>query len=203
MLNWGSARMHGLVNKALQDFLVTTYGPEMWAIVRRDAGIDFDGFEPLLRYDTILTQRMLHAVSFRLDRPSEAFLEDVGTWLVAGQGPDRLRRLLRFGGQDFQEFLSSLDELPGRIKLAVPALEVPHLVLTLATPTRAELVVSWQEINLSPIVLGALRALADDYGALVLMDSQDADRKTTLIDVELLDNSFAEGRSFSLGGTAA
>lgn len=195
--------MHGLVNKALQDFLVETYGREIWDAIRRDAGIEFDTFEPMMQYDAILTQRVLHAVTFRLVRTSAAFLEDLGTWLVTRPENDSLRRLLRFGGADFQDFLCSLDELPGRVKLAIPHFDVPLLHLNFPEKTKAALILTWPEVNLTPVVAGAVRALADDYGALVLLETQDTARLSSVIEVELLDNSFAEGRDFDLRGAQA
>ena len=45
--------------------------------------------------------------------------------------------------------------------------------------------------------------MADDYGALVLIDAQESSQLTTVVDVELLDNSFAEGSDFQLGGASA
>ena len=48
-------------------------------------------------------------------------------------------------------------------------------------------------------VLGILRAMADDYGALVLLEHQGRDRESDVISIRLVDVSFAEGRVFQLG----
>jgi hypothetical protein len=50
-------------------------------------------------------------------------LEDIGTYLVTDPALEPLRRLLRFGGDTFAEFLGSLEELPDRARLAMPQLE--------------------------------------------------------------------------------
>lgn len=193
--------MHGLVNRALEGFLTETYGPGVWEKVRSDASLGFKHFESMLRYEPVLTERVVLAACYRLDKPTAAFLEDVGTWIVTNRNSASIRRLLRFGGSDFREFLHSLDELPGRIQLAVPELSVPQVSLRSKSPATIELILTWTEMNLSGIFLGAIRAMADDYGALVLMEASDSSELTTVIDVELLDNSFAEGRAFQLGGT--
>ena len=112
--------MHGLVNRAFQVFLEDTYGRQVWDRVRSDAGLDFARFETMLDYDPILTERVMLAACYRLDKPQSAFLEDVGTWIIANPKNASIRRLLRFGGTDFREFLLSLDELPGRIQMALP-----------------------------------------------------------------------------------
>ncbi len=56
-------------------------------------------------------------------------LEDLGTYLVSHPNVQGLRRLLRFGGAGFIDFLHSLDELHDRARLAVPDLDLPQLEL--------------------------------------------------------------------------
>ncbi|MEM1273371.1 MAG: heme NO-binding domain-containing protein [Pseudomonadota bacterium] len=193
--------MHGLVNRAFQGFLVDTYGTGVWGSIRRDAGLEFEDFEAMMRYNPALTERVIFAASRRLDKPPAAFMEDVGTWVATNPKQPGIRRLLRFGGTDFREFLFSIDELPGRAKMAIPYLEVPDLTLNHnSAHNRIELNLIWPKVNLSAVVLGTLRAIADDYGALVLMEAQETGPLSSLIEVELLDNCFAEGNSFSLGG---
>lgn len=194
--------MHGLVNRAFEGFLGETYGPDVWDKVRSDAGLDFERFETMLKYHPTVTERVMLAACYRLDKPLETLLEDVGTWIVTNPKSSSVRRLLRFGGTDFRDFLFSLDELPGRIKMAIPDLAVPQISLREKSAGVVELILAWPHINLSGVFLGAIRAISDDYGALVLMEAHDTAKLTTVIDVELLDNSFAEGSDFQLGGVA-
>jgi hypothetical protein len=49
---------------------------------------------------------------------------------VTDPGLEPLRRLLRFGGGTFEEFLVSLEELPDRARLAMPELEMPEITLS-------------------------------------------------------------------------
>ncbi|MDH5453611.1 MAG: heme NO-binding domain-containing protein, partial [Paracoccaceae bacterium] len=91
-----------------------TYGGDFWAHVAEEAGLGVQGFEALFSYDDGLTDALLNIASVRLAKPREALLEDLGNYLV---GLELLRRLLRFGGADYPEFLQSLDELPDRVRL--------------------------------------------------------------------------------------
>ncbi|MBK5926910.1 heme NO-binding domain-containing protein [Rhodobaculum claviforme] len=75
--------MHGLVNRALQCFLRDTYGAQAWAEIARAAGAPEGGFESMLRYDDALTLRLISCAATALDRPAEAVLEDLGTYLVS------------------------------------------------------------------------------------------------------------------------
>ncbi len=51
-------------------------------------------------------------------------------------------------------------------------------------------------------MVGVLRAMADDYGALALLDYRGRKDEVETISVELLDMRFAEGRHFELGQRA-
>ena len=67
-------------------------------------------------------------------------LEDIGTYFAFHPNVEALRRLLRFGGADFSEFLNSLDDLPDRARLAVDDLELPELFLVQLTEGHFRLV---------------------------------------------------------------
>ncbi|MEL6414004.1 MAG: heme NO-binding domain-containing protein [Pseudomonadota bacterium] len=194
--------MNGLINRALQGFLMETYGTSVWEAVRRDAQLGFDDFEAMLRYETGITAQVAKAAAKRLDKSPAALLEDVGTFLIAHQKHERLRRLLRFGGNDFREFLFSLEDLPGRARMALPGLDVPEFILAQKSATRFELTVVWRDSQLAPVILGAVRAMADEYGALVLLELVEGDGPDAVMALDLLDNEFAEARSFELGEAA-
>ena len=133
--------MHGLVNRAFQGFLEETYGKPVWDRVRSDAGLDFERFEIMLSYDPLVTERVMLAACYRLDKPQSAFLEDVGTWIITNAESASIRRLLRFGGADFHDFLMSLDELPGRVQMALPGRDVPQISLHGDDAAKVELIV--------------------------------------------------------------
>jgi hypothetical protein len=194
--------MHGLINRSIEGFLRDTYGSELWLDVARDAGLGFDSFEAMLSYDDRLTERVVAVASARLGRPRDALLEDLGTFLVSHPSQERLRRLLRFGGVSFIDFLHSLDDLPGRGRLALPDLELPTLRLRGVSPERFELRCEAGLPGAGHVIVGLLRAMADDYGALVLLEHQGADAAGETVLVHLLDTRFAAGRRFDLAARA-
>ncbi|MGY6633365.1 MAG: heme NO-binding domain-containing protein [Alkalilacustris sp.] len=191
--------MHGLVNRALQCFLRDHYGARVWEDVARAAAAPAGGFEAMLRYDDALTLRLLAAAARELDRPEDAVLEDLGAYLVTHPDREGLRRLLRFGGTELAEFLYSLDDLPGRCRLAVPDLDMPHLQLDECGDGRWTLTVRGPWPQFAPVMMGVLRAMADDYGALVLLEMApplaDGARR---ISIEVFDPRFTAGRPFDL-----
>ena len=195
--------MHGLINRSFEGFLRITYGAELWAGIVEDLDAGIDRFEPVLHYDDALSYRMLDSAATRLGKAPETLLEDFGTFLVAAPAAERVRRLLRFGGVDYEDFLASLEDLRGRARLAVPDLDLTQLELddrggglyrlTCHTPNR----------GFGHVYLGLLRALADDYGALVLIDFEGAADGAEMLSIRLADADFAEGRAFDLANRAA
>ncbi len=194
--------MHGLLNRSIQGFLRRTYGEAVWHDVAARAGLGPDGFEAMLDYDDNLTDRVINAAALRLDRPRDALLEDLGTYLVSHPDLERLRRLLRFGGTGFVDFLHSLDELPDRARMALPELELPELDLNEQRPDRFRLMCKSPLIGAGHVILGLLRAMADDYGSLAVLEHEGSWPEGEIIRIDLLDPRFSEGRRFDLAGVA-
>lgn len=195
--------MHGLINRSFEGFLRITYGAELWAAIVEDIDAGFDQFEPVLHYDDALSYRMLDSAASRLGKAPETLLEDFGTFLVAAPDAERVRRLLRFGGVDYEDFLASLEDLRGRARLAVPDLDLPQLELDDRGGGLYRLTCHAPNKGFGHVYLGLLRALADDYGALVLIDFEGEADGAEVLSIRLADADFAEGRAFDLANRAA
>ena len=190
--------MHGLINRSIQCFLRDTYGDRIWVEVSDAAGLGFSGFEAMLTYEDALTGAVLSAAEQRLGRPRDGVLEDLGTYLVSHPNLEALRRLLRFGGGNFVDFLHSLDDLQGRGRLAVPDLDLPQLELRDHLSGTYTLTCRSHHRGFAHVMLGVLRAMADDYGALALLEYQGAKGDVEIISITLADQQFAQGRQFDL-----
>ncbi|MDU8909975.1 heme NO-binding domain-containing protein [Aestuariicoccus sp. MJ-SS9] len=191
--------MHGLINLTLQCFLKDTYGNGVWSEIAERARLEIPEFEAMLTYDPQILKDVLTAAEATLVKPRDATLEDLGTYLVCHPNNESLRRLLRFGGVDFVDFMHSLDDLPDRVRLAVEDLELPELELREMTQENYCLEVRGTFRGFGHVVVGLLRAMADDYGALVLLDHRGQHGDTETIDIALVETEFAEGREFQLG----
>lgn len=190
--------MHGLILKTLQIFVQDTYGLSTWGKVAGLAKLGNDGFESMLHYDVSALDGLLTAMETVLDRPREAVLEDVGTFLVSHPNMERLRRLLRFSGDDYIDFLFSIDDLPDRARLVISDLELPELETLDLEPTVFKLNVTGSLPGFGHVMVGLLRAMADDYGALVLLDYAGLADNTEEISIMVVESQFAEGRGFNL-----
>ena len=129
-------------------------------------------------------------------------LEDLGTYLVSHPNVEAIRRLLRFGGATFVDFLHSLDELPDRARLAVPDLGLPRLELQHYSATTYGLTVTHKVPGFGHVLVGILRTMADDYGVLAFSEFKGRRDGVETVAVELIEMGFAEGRDFELGARA-
>jgi heme-NO-binding protein len=191
--------MHGLINRALQTFVCQTYGTERWHRITEAADLGFTEFEAMLFYERGLTLRVLEALCVDLGRPQAEVLEDLGTYLVSNPSVEALRRLLRFGGVTYVEFLHSLDDLPDRARLAVEDLHLPTLELREEVPGQFTLSCGPGVPGFGRVMMGVLRTMADDYGALVFLEHEGRRDKVEVISITLIETAFAAGRSFELG----
>lgn len=190
--------MHGLINRAIQDFARDSYGEAVWAAVVRRADLDFVSFEPMLTYENGVTERVVAALAAELSRRRSEVLEDIGHYLVTHARVAPLRRLLRFGGVDFVDFLHTLDDLPDWARLAVDDLALPGIALECDGAEDYRLVLTGAPRGSGHVAIGMLRAMADDYGALVLLDYAEPAEARETVRIRLLDAAHAEGRRFSL-----
>jgi len=197
--------MHGLVNRIIERFVRDTYGRDVWIGVMQELDLGYTEFEPMLTYENELTVQVLDLIAGTLDKPLPDVLEDIGTYLVSHPNVEAVRRLLRFSGENFVEFLHSLDDLPARAKLAVEDLVLPSLELREYGSNFYSVVIGAAPggvVGFGLVVTGLLRTMADDYGALVFLDYKGQRDGVEIVEIRLLEAAFTEGRDFELGARA-
>jgi Haem-NO-binding len=190
----GGTFMDALMLRFLQGYVRDTFGPGVWQDVCRHAELTVETFEPMLRYDPGMADKVAAHAAAVLGRSVDAIWEDMGTHLVTSPGHEGVRRLLRFGGIGFADFLHSLEEMPGRARLAMPDLDLPEVTLNERAPDLFDLHCTSYLHGTLRVLSGLLTAMADDYGTLCLIENGGEDR----ISIRILDSSHSEARPFDL-----
>ncbi|MEM6618031.1 MAG: heme NO-binding domain-containing protein [Pseudomonadota bacterium] len=179
--------MHGMINRGLQFYVRDIFDVETWEDVCTTAGLAYFNFETMLTYEDDITDRIIDAIASVLGRSRPEILEDFGTYVVGEATLSAVRKLLRFGGEDYVEFLQSLEDVHDRAKIALPELEVPQFLLEARGEDRFRLHYEFHKLGFGAVFLGLLRGMADDYGALILIDH--APRRDGQIDRDTFDIS--------------
>jgi len=162
--------MHGLINRGLQSFVLGIYGNEIWEDICAEASIAYSNFETMLYYDDIVTEQVLDAICNATKRPRTEVLEDFGTFIVSEHCSPAVLKLLRLGGETFEEFLKSLEDLAERIQIAIPDMEAP--IMRLEQKTERDFIVHYEfyKCGYGAVFLGLIRAMADHYRTLVTIE---------------------------------
>lgn len=194
--------MHGLIFRTLEAFISDTFGPENWTRVVVLSDLPVTGFEAMLQYDGDYFPQLLSAAAHVLDRPESVILEDIGTYLITHQNHASVRRLMRFGGETFSELLHSLDDLPGRTRLAVSGLDLPQVEVRQPAAGSFTIFCRGKPAGFGHVLVGLLRAMADDYGTLALLDHRGQRDGAEVIEVTVVETAFADDRGFLLAEVA-
>jgi len=159
--------VHGMINRGLQCYIRDIHGVDVWEETCERAKLPFYNFESMLSYEDETTEDLLNHFGLLVNRSRDEILEDFGTYVVSENALSTVRRLLKFGGETYEEFLQSLDFVHARAKMAVPDLDIPSMEIKRHGPDEYTLYTRFQKRGFGTTLLGLLRSLADDYNTLV------------------------------------
>ncbi len=117
--------MYGMINKAIRTLVTREAGEEVWEQVLIASGIDEDVYEDLESYDDSVTFSLVGAVSETLDIPAGDVLEMFGVYWATDVAPKGYGEYYNAFGDDFESFVSGLDEMHVRISEMLPSLSPP------------------------------------------------------------------------------
>lgn len=154
--------MYGMVNKAVQDLIVSRFGAEAWDDVRRKAGVDQD-FVLMHQYPDELTGDLVAAASERLQMSPEAVLEAFGLHWIKYTAHAGYGDVLRLAGGSFISFLQNLDTMHARVGLTFPQLMPPSFQCTDITAHSVVLHYHSSRDGLAPLVIGLVKGLGQMF----------------------------------------
>ena len=192
--------MNSLIIRALKAFVRDIYGNESWEKVLSVSDWHTAEIEILSIISDTEAQLLFESAAKVLSKSDCEVKEDLGGYLVSHPNMSSLRRLLRFGGDNFAEFLYSLDDFYERSTLALPDVVFPRLNLLETGAGTFTLSCIWEHPHYANVVVGILRGMADDYGALVLLEPLGYRQDRDLIGITVAEASFAPPRDFAIAG---
>lgn len=151
--------MYGLVNKAVQDLVVTQFGADKWREIKQKAGVGVAAFVSMDPYPDQVTYGLVAAASEVLDLPPEKVLEAFGEYWTVYTAREGYGEMLSLAGKSFVEFLQNLDSLHARVGLSFPQLTPPSFRCSDVTDGSLRLHYYSSRRGLAPLVVGLIRGV--------------------------------------------
>ena len=97
--------MYGLVNKAIEELVVTNFGEDKWEAIKLKAGVDVDAFISNEGYPDEMTYTLVGAASEVLGIPAEQVLIAFGEHWVLKTATHSYGPMMKSNGKSLKEFL--------------------------------------------------------------------------------------------------
>lgn len=158
--------MYGLVNRAVEELLISLRGEAGWQRVRERAGCEEDGFVAMQTYPDELTFRLVDAAAAELARPVDEVLQDFGEYWVLYTAARGYGDLMSGRGDSTLQFLRQLNEMHARVETIFHKMTLPWFEVDEATVQDEgfELLYDSPRQGLAPFVVGLVRGLGKRYG---------------------------------------
>lgn len=154
--------MYGLVNKAIQDLVLSAADEDTWQKIKAKARMDDAEFVDATTYDDDVTYQLVAAASEVLNQPAEKILYDFGRHWILYTGREGWASVFSLGGDNLKSFLLDLDEMHARVQVAMPESRMPQFTVT-ENEYGLEVVYRSHRDGLAPMVEGLLGGLAEQF----------------------------------------
>lgn len=155
--------MYGLVNKALEEMLVSERGEDAWERIKAEAGVDVEMFLTNEAYPDEVTYSLAGAASKVLGVGVPELLERFGMHWVLKTAPGGYGQLMDSGGKTLAEFLKNLPGFHTRVGLIFPHLAPPVFACSDVGPHGLRLHYRSHRAGLTPFVTGLLKGLGQRF----------------------------------------
>jgi hypothetical protein len=155
--------MYGLVNRAIEQLVVSMQGESGWRGVCAHAGMAADGFMSMQGYDDDITYRLVAAVSKRLNLPADQVLEAFGEYWIRYTADEGYGSMMKAGGSTLREFLGNLNEMHGRVETVFPHMRLPLFRVEDIDDRSYRLYYASERAGLAPMVTGLVKGLAKRF----------------------------------------
>lgn len=148
--------MYGIVNKAIEELVVSLSGMEGWQNVCKHAGLDGFTFVNIERYDDALTHRLVESASEAMGHPPEAILRAFGHHWIQYTGKQGYGAMFQMLGNDVMTFLDRLPELHDHIAMVFTDILMPQFETSRVDDRTMRVAYRSTRRGMAPFVFGLL-----------------------------------------------
>lgn len=154
--------MYGMVNRAIEDLVVSTSGAETWLKVKEATGIELGMFIDSAQYSDAVTLKLVESASQVLELPTEDILHAFGRHWILYTGREGWASVFDLAGDNMVDFINGLDGMHARVQVALPDAQMPEFSV-IAYDEHLELTYRSSRAGFAPMVLGLLDGLAEQF----------------------------------------
>ncbi len=169
--------MYGMVNKAVEEMVISQFDDETWEKIKAKAAIDVEIFISNETYPDEITYKLVVSAAEILKLTPDQVLEAFGIHWVCHTAPEGYGELFTAGGKTLSDFLVNLPSFHSRIKLIFPKLDPPIFIITEPADNSLSLHYYSPRPGLTSFVIGLLKGLGIYYKTqldIVLVNSSEA-----------------------------
>ena len=156
--------MYGLVNRAVQELVVSQFGKDKWDAIKKKAATGVQTFVSMQNYPDETTYKLVAAASEVLEVPPEKVLEAFGEYWITYTAANGYGDMFQMFGSSMAEFLSNLDNLHVRVGMTFPKLRPPSVRCTEVNAEGMRVHYYSERVGLAPLMVGLLRGLGKRFG---------------------------------------
>ena len=162
--------MYGMVNKAIQDMVISGHGEETWDQIRQKAGVEDDVFVSTEGYPDEMTYALVSGASEVLNTPAHEVLEAFGIYWVVKTAQEGYGDMMAAGGKTLGEFLVNLPNFHSRVSMIFPHLAPPRFACTDITERSVRMHYRSHREGLAPFVVGLFKGLGQMFSTPVVVE---------------------------------
>lgn len=155
--------MYGLVNKAIEELVVTNFGEDKWELIKQKAGVEVDVFVSNSAYPDAMTYDLVGAASEVLGAPASSILIAFGEHWVLKTAATSYGAMMRAGGTSLKEFLVNLPNFHTRVQMIYPKLQPPRFECSEIREDSLHLHYFTHRQGLTDFVIGLVQGLGKLY----------------------------------------
>lgn len=155
--------MYGLVNKAIEELIVTQFGEAKWELVKKKAGVEVDVFVSNEAYPDGMTYDLVGAASEVLGTSASAILIAFGEHWILKTAATSYGAMMRAGGTSLKDFLINLPNFHTRVQMIYPKLQPPHFECSDIDESSLHLHYLTHRSGLTDFVVGIVQGLGKLY----------------------------------------
>ena len=155
--------MYGMVNKAVQNLLLTHPGEDTWQQVKRKAGAANEIFITTQSPRDEVTSKIIGATSEVLEQSTGKILKISGRGWELETAINSYERRLTSGGRTLEEFLKNLPNFHTRVEMMFPTQQPPRVDGADVNPTELQLQYRSDLHGFSSLIIRQLEGLAEMF----------------------------------------